>query len=283
MERRLRFLTLPRGALLCAFLTLIPASAQEAGPIRTMMERSGMVEQFSNFGEILGAEFMQLGAAEARIPAESLPQLGDIVGEAMDGQRLLGEIESSLTETLAPDEAAALTAFYETELGARIREAEIAGSASAVGPDAEQKLAAAGAAIVSDPERSHLYRRIDDAIFASELWATIVMGLMEAVAIGILQRQEHGAGADMLAALEAELSAMREGLLPEMHKRIMAINALTYKDIPIGDLREYVTFLETEAARANYAAIFEALAGIMESRGREIGARFGEVLKQKRI
>ena len=242
-----------------------------------------MVEQFSNFGEILRADFMRLGSAEAGIPAESLPQLGDIVGEAMDGQRLLGEIESSLTETLAPEEAAALTAFYETELGARIREAEIAGSASAVGPDAQQRLATARAEIASDPERSHLYRRIDDAIFASELSTTIVMGLIEAVGIGVLQRQEHGAGADMLAALEAELSALREDLLPDMREGIMAVNALTYKDIPIGDLRKYVTFLETEAARANYAAIFEAWAGIMESRGREIGAQFAEVFKQKRI
>ncbi len=279
----MRFLTLPRGALLCAFLTLIPASAQEAGPIRTMMERSGMVEQFSDYGETFRADFMQLGAAEPRIPTEALPQLADIVGEAMDGQRLLREIEVSLTETLSPDEAAALTAFYETELGARIREVEIAGSASALDPDAEQRLAAARAEIASDPERSRLYRRIDAAIFASELSTTIVMGLMEAVAIGILQRQEHGAGADMLAALEAELSALREDLLPDMREGIMAVNALTYKDIPIGDLRKYVTFLETEAARANYAAIFEAWAGIMESRGREIGAQFAEVFKQKRI
>jgi hypothetical protein len=68
-----------------------------------------------------------------------------------------------------------------------------------------------------------------------------------------------------------------------MREGMMAVYALTYKDIPIGDLREYLTFLETEAARANYAAISEALAGIMESRGREIGARFVDVLKQKRI
>jgi Uncharacterized protein conserved in bacteria (DUF2059) len=283
MERRLRFLTLPRGALLCALLTIIPAAAQEAGPIRTMMERSGMVEQYSHYGETFRADFMRMGAADGEIPAELLPHFADVVGEAMDGQRLLREMESSLTETLSPDDAAALTAFYETELGARIREAEIAGSASAVGPDAEQRLAAARAAIASDPERSHLYRRMDDALFASELSTTIAMGLMEAFKIGILQSQEHEASADMLDALEAELSAIREDLLPGMREAIIAVYALMYKDIPIGDLREYVTFLETDAARANYAAIFEAWAGIMESRGREIGAGLVEVLKQKRI
>ncbi len=283
MERRLRFLTLPRGVLLCALLTLIPAAAQEAGPIRTMMERSGMVEQFSNYGETFRADFMRMGAADGEIPAELLPHFADVVGEAMDGQRLLREMESSLTETLSPDDAAALTAFYETELGARIREAEIAGSASAVGPDAEQRLAAARAAIASDPERSHLYRRMDDALFASELSTTIVMGMMEALKIGILQSQEHEASADMLDALEAELSAIREDLLPGMREAIIAVYALMYNDIPIGDLREYVTFLETDAARANYAAIFEAWAGIMESRGREIGAGLVEVLQQKRI
>jgi hypothetical protein len=272
-----------RGALLCALLTIIPAAAQEAGPIRTMMERSGMVEQYSHYGETFRADFMRMGAADGEIPAELLPHFADVVGEAMDGQRLLREMESSLTETLSPDDAAALTAFYETELGARIREAEIAGSASAVGPDAEQRLAAARAAIASDPERSHLYRRMDDALFASELSTTIVMGMMEALKIGILQSQEHEASADMLAALEAELSAIREDLLPDMREAIIAVYALMYKDIPIGDLREYVTFLETEAARANYAAIFEAWAGIMESRGREIGAGLVEVLKQKRI
>ena len=201
----------------------------------------------------------------------------------MDGERFLREVQADLAESLSNEEVAAMSAFYGTPLGDRIKRAEIAGSEQAAQARVQARAAELLAELERDPERLGLYDRMDEALLTTELTATLVSTLLYASAAGGLEAQNRGAGPEALDRLRQSMAGMRTVLLPMMRQQVFASLADTYGPISIEDLAAYVEFIETEEARAVYSAFFAATNEIIEDRSREAGRQFAVYMKQKKI
>ena len=273
---------LAAGLFLFAGLLIAPASDAAAGDlaVRTMMEVSGMVEQYADLGEQWRAEMLQIGATRADIPKDVTAELAEICGRVMEGQRFLDELEAALADSLAPDEIAAMTAFYQTDLGQRIRAAEVAAVKREGAAPSDS--AAQIEELKRDPARNELFRRMDAALFASDISASMALSLMHAVASGLLEGQDRPPTPEAREALEARLNAMHESISDQVRDQVIATFVDTYRDVPIDDLRVYTEFLESEEARANYAAFQAAVDELLAERGAEIGRELAAFMKQKR-
>jgi len=279
-----------RGAgawrLLCLVILLLtapaPSSAQGAAAVREMMEASGLVEEFANFGEAFRLGVLQEGEAEPALPRDELEQFAAAAGRAMDGGRILQEIERALSDTLSAGEIAAMTEFYRTPLGERIRSAEVAAARELPSAEIKAEEAEHREQLRKDPARLALLRRMDEALLASELTVSMSESMMLAILVGMLEREREGAGQEAFDAFRDSIAPTRKALLTEMREDLLASSARTYRDISTPDLAAYARFLETDEARANYAAYFAAMEQIFNARGREIGKEFGTQLRQKK-
>lgn len=258
----------------------MPAGAEEPSPVREMMVVSGMVGQFAGLGESARAGVLQSGE-QAQMPRALVQGLADIVARRVDGQEFLDSLEVGLEETLSADETAAVTAFYRTPLGERVREVEVAAASVDAQMEIDARRSELRAELEKDPERLAFARSIDEGVFASELSATVVTNIARAMLIGTAQA-EGGVDPGALAAVDRRMTAMHGAVVEQMRELLLATFAWTYRDVSNADLEAYAAFLETPASRAVYATMFEVTDNYLTGQSRKIGADFGALIRQKR-
>ncbi len=272
------------GSLLLAAALMAPASAgaEEApSPVRAMMIVSGMVEQFSDFGETFRAGISAAATQSPGLPPDLVEALGDIGARVMDGEAFVDDLEVELEATLSPGEIEDFAAFYRTSFGQRIRQVELANSTPDVQLEIEHDRAALRAELERDPERLALAEDVDRTHHTSELAATTTVSMMRALAIGMVEGAGQG-GPEVLAAVDAKIEQMHAPIVAHMHEVMLAIIARTYRDLSNEELAEYVEFLNTESVRAVCAALSEAESNFMTVRSRQIGEEFGALIRQKK-
>jgi hypothetical protein len=199
----------------------------------------------------------------------------------MDGERILDDLEAALTESLSAEEVAAISEFYRSPLGTRVRRVEVEGSSPEVRAEIESHRDELRAELNSDPERKALLDRVERALLASELSATIALSMVQSIAVAGAQGQP-GADPESLAALEERIAQMHPMFVEKLRDNIGTTFFRTYRDLSTADLTEYVAFLETDKASAAYAGFYAAMNDIFRSRGREIGEAFGALMKQRK-
>ncbi len=273
-------LLLARAVCLVALLGA-PAAFAQSNPVREMMQASGMTEQFGDMGDEFRTGVVET-ATEQGAPKEMAEAMGEIAGRTFDGKRFLTDIEAELTETLSSDEIAAIKQFYGSPAGKRLKDAEVAASTTEVRNEISAHQAELRANLEKQPDRLAVLTRMDDAMLGTELTASVVENMISAVMIGTMEGQEQPVGKDALAIVERRAASMREMLLPELRREVRASFARTYRDIPLEDLKIYADFLETERAKAVYAALFAATDDIFSARSREFGRAFAEMMREKR-
>ena len=126
----MKMLRLIGAAVIGATVLATQALAADAAAVRTMMEKSGLVTQYQDLGDAMRAGMLK--SPPPMLPAGVAALMATIVGNTMDGKKLLDEVQSVLAASLSANDVAAMDAFFDSDLGARIVKAEIAGSALSV-------------------------------------------------------------------------------------------------------------------------------------------------------
>jgi hypothetical protein len=276
----LRVVSAIGAASIALALLSAPAASQDASPVREMMAASGMTEQFADLGETFAAGIRQ-SAAQTAMPPEIAEDFAAIAARLVDGKAFLSDLESGFSDTLLREEIAAITAFYLSPLGQRLRQAEVAGSTPESQLEIDANRSELRAALDSDPERLALAKALDEALLASELSATTAVSVAQAVLVGAAESapvQDPGALADM----ERQLASMHGQIVEEIRELLLASFAWVYRDFTNEDLGTYVDFVLSGAARAASAVIFEVSHDFMGARSRQVGEEFGALMRQKR-
>ena len=143
-----------RGLIFGAAILSAPAAiaAEEPTAARLMMEKTGMAEQLSEMGEDMRAGILKSGKSQAGMPAEYLEAFADMFATAMEAERLLDDLETTLAQSLTTEEITAVTAFYVSPLGERIKEAETSASTAICRTRSKLALAAIIAELRRDPD-----------------------------------------------------------------------------------------------------------------------------------
>jgi hypothetical protein len=271
-----------RTTFLAAALLCTPAHAAGDSTVREMMVESGMIEQFGNIGDESRTAILQMAERRQGMPRQLAEGLAGIAARVLDGERFVADLEVRLVETLSSEEAEAITAFYISDFGQRVRDAEVSASTTSARRRIESIRSELRAEIEKDPQRLALFREIDAALFASELSATTAVSIGQAMAVGMAEGQPGGADPGALAALKDRMALAHDQIVAEMRDRLLTTFAFTYRGLSDSELEDYADFLETEAAKATNAALFEAVHTILSERGEEIGEAFGALVRQKR-
>lgn len=270
------------GAVLFALaLHCLPASAQNDSPVREMMAVSGMVEQFADLGENFRAGILQ-AAGQTAMPPDVVNDLADIASRQVDGTAYLRALEVGLEATLSADEIAAVTAFYSSPLGQRVKEAEVANSTIEAMTELESRREEIRAELDKDPRRLALAQALDEALLASELSATVAGAVARAMLVGAVEALPPSGNPEALAAIERQLESMHGQTVEQMREALLVTYAFMYRSISDDDFAAYAEFLKTDAARAAYAAVFEVTSNFMTERAQQIGKEFGALLRQKK-
>jgi hypothetical protein len=264
------------------FVVSAPSRAAEPSPVRLMMEKSGIIEQFSDFDQQMHDHVLASSRKEGVLPEEEAVALAKIVREAMNTERMFDDLEKVMSETLSPDQVSEFSAFYDSALGQRILKLEIAASRPDAEAEQEEREAEILTELRSRPDRLAIFRKVDDTLHTSELSTTIALTMMHSIAAGAAESRNRG-GAEFMERLNNHIAGIREQTKRSIQDQIMVSFAYTYGDLPDDDLADYVEFLKTDTAQATYAAFSAGMHEIFQSSGHQIGTRFAEFVKQKKI
>ena len=171
------------AALVGVTLLATQALAADAGAVRTMMEKSGFVAQYSDLGE-------QMRQGIIKSPPPMLPPgfaalVATIVGNTMDGKKLLDDVQTVLAASLSDKDVATLDGFFDSDLGQRIVKAEIAAASLAVQEEINANAQDLVAKARKEPERVAVFDRIDKMLHTAELSARSSESLLRAMVVAM--------------------------------------------------------------------------------------------------
>ena len=248
------------------------AFAADAAGVRTMMEKSGLVAQYTD----LGAQVRDglLKSPPPMLPAGVVSLMATIVGNTMDGRKLLDQVQTVLAASLSADDVAAMDSFFDSDLGTRLVKAEIAGDAPAVQDEIGANAEALVAEAKKDPQRAAVFERIDQMLNTSELSARSSESLLRAMAVAMAENGPTPPDPDRFAQADARITAMHGALVTQARAMMLASAERVYRGFSTAEVETYAKFLETGPAQIMYAAF----SGIMGTFYAETGKRIGEEL-----
>ncbi len=260
------------AALVGVVVFATQALAADTAAVRTMMEKSGLVAQYQD----LGAQIRQ-GILQSPPPMFSqgtVSLLATIVGNTMDGNKLLDQVQTVLAASLSADDLKAMDTFFDSDLGSRIVKAEIAGAAPAVQNEINANAEALIAKANKDPQRAAVFERIDNLLKTSELSARSSQSLLRAMAIAMAESGPMPPDPAKLAETNQRIDAMHGALVKQIRSMMLATAERIYRDIPTAEMETYANFLGSPPSEVMYAAF----SGVMDRFYVETGKRIGEEL-----
>lgn len=252
---------------------IIPDShLSEAAPdVRALFEDMGLYEIL----QIMSAEGLE---SATTMEADMFPGQGGaawaaVVAGIYSADRLIDRFERNIPlDNFNPDTLAELNAFYDSDVGQRIAQGEVAARRAFLAPGAQDVAEAivAERRAENDP-RLDLLAEFNDV---NDLVERNVSGALNAN-FAFFRGLSDG---DAFAAQMPEDLMLSEvwGQEPEIRNSttewLYAYQTTAYEGLSDGDLRAYIDISQTEAGRALNAALFQAFDIMFEQISYELGA-----------
>ena len=271
----------PIGAALVGVILLVPpAFAADGAAVRTMMEKSGLVAQYQDLGTQ-----MREGVLASPPPTLSpgvVSLLATIVGKTMDGNKVLDQLQTVLAASLTADEVTAMDTFFDSDLGARIVKAEIAGAAPSVQNDINANVDALAAKARKDPARAAVFDRIDSMLKTSELSARSSQSLMRAMTIAMAESGPIAPDPERLATVNQRIDAMYGPLVKQIRTVVLATAERIYSGFSTAEMEAYAKFLGSPPSRVMYAAFSGVMDRFYVETGKRIGQELAAAMRQQK-
>ena len=226
------------GFFALLLLIALPVRAATDAEFERLMELSGTTRQVEEFqrGVRLGLE---QGASQGDgLPAESLKQMLAGVDEHIRADVILDEIRFAVLKRMSREDVSRLLQWYESPLGQRITQAEIA----AARPDSMEQMMAKADELLAMEERVAWAQRLDKLIGGTEMNMAIQQDTGAAVYRALIRTQRPDEPVDL--APYNEQMAVVQPRLRDMMENLVILNIVhTYRDFDMETLTRYEAFL----------------------------------------
>ncbi len=226
------------GFFALLLLIALPVRAATDAEFERLMELSGTTRQVEEFqrGVRLGLE---QGASQGDgLPAEALKQMLAGVDEHIRADVILDEIRFAVLKRMSREDVSRLLQWYESPLGQRITQAEIA----AARPDSMEQMMAKADELLAMEERVAWAQRLDKLIGGTEMNMAIQQDTGAAVYRALIRTQRPDEPVDL--APYNEQMAVVQPRLRDMMENLVILNIVhTYRDFDIETLTRYEAFL----------------------------------------
>lgn len=255
----------------------VPALAQSAPTLRD-------VNGINGFDEMVEQLETSFRSALDKYPGPKPEPLVEAWKEAQDGafdvERMIAELEGVIATQLKPEEIAVLLDHFKSDFGMRISLLEIA----ATRPDVQQAKDTEGSTLYAeleekDPERLALYDRLIEDMQAVDIGEAIGLNMTYAMVSAMLGAAKQPVTDEQIAAVVKQNAATMRAAIEDS---VTSSTAWTYRDLGLDDMRKYVAFLETPAARRYYQASMMALDRVLTDEARAFGNRLMIALGQRK-
>lgn len=244
-------------AFLLAFLAL-PAAAERR--TEELMRLSSINAQLGQVNRKVQAKLIESaeasGAPGERIRPTDAEKVAIALAEAFQGDRLRITVLSELRGRLSAEDEEQALRWLHTGNGRRITAAEVR-TIEAGGVERFPALAKSSLTTASSYRRA-LFNRIAMATSAGESGADMVINMMSAIVSGaapFMTPPDSEAGTRMRRRLTYD----RPQMVLALREQAMAGFAYTYRELPDGDLEDYIAFLESSAGTRYSLATRKAL------------------------
>jgi hypothetical protein len=268
------------AAIFAGLLLVPPAWAVDAAAVRTAMEKSGLVAQYQD----LGAQIRDglLHSPPPMLPSGTVSLMATIVGNTMDGNKLLDQLQTVLAASLSDDDVKAMDAFFDSDLGSRLVKAEIAGTAISVQNEISANADALVAEARMDPERAAVFERIDKMLQTSELSARSSESLLRALSVAMAESGPIPPDPAKLAEANQRIDAMHGALVKQISAMMLATAERIYRDFPTAEMQTYADFLASPPSQVIYAALAGVMKGFYVETGKRIGEELAAAVRQQK-
>ena len=226
-------------ALLVALpLVALPLQAATDAEFERLMELSGTTRQVEEFqrGVRLGLE---QGASHGDgLPAQALEQMLAGVDEHIRADVILDEIRFAVLKRMSREDVSRLLQWYESPLGQRITQAEIA----AARPDSMEQMMTNADALLAMEERVAWAQRLDKLLGGTELNMAIQDDTGAAVYRALIRSQRPDEPVD-LAPYREQMAVVRPRLRDMMENLVILNIVHTYRGFDMQTLDRYEVFL----------------------------------------
>ncbi len=217
---------------------LLPVQAATDAEFERLMELSGTTRQVEEFqrGVRLGLE--QGAGQGSRLPPAALEQMMVGVDQHIRPEVILDEIRYAVLKRMNREDVSTLLRWYESELGRRITQAEIA----AARPESVERMMASADELLAMEERVAWARRLDLLVGSTDMNMAVQADIGAAVYRALLTSMNPDEPVD-LAPFEEQMAAVQPQLR-EMMEQLVTLNVVhTYRDFDLPTLARYEAFL----------------------------------------
>jgi hypothetical protein len=259
-------LALAAGALAAA----LPADAA-ADVYADYLQKSGLSRQTDLFEAVITREIANGEQRFGRLDPQKRELLRRAASQSYAADRLRDALRSRLSQTLSVDDATRALGWLDSALGARItRLEESASTAMAQMTQADDVVARAFSSL--SPERKALLERMMVAVDASATVTNIAVNQVIGVARGFAALSGKSQ-ADIDSEIGSRMSLLRAQIRGAMEPSLVAFAAVTYAALSDEEIRQYVSFLESETGRRVSTVVNAALDNVLTAAAVDFGGR----------
>lgn len=230
--------------LLLCLATALSAHGNEPSPrLNELLTRSGYSEQIYQFSNVMKqsiSRIHQLGLCDQR----SRDIITRSIEVAISPEFISSQLSSDLTRQVTPEEIDKLLAWYESPLGSRIANLEIASSH----PETHPRMKQEAEKLFANTKRVELAKKINEISEGTRWAVNIEMQSKIAMLSALAQIQKKPIGAN-LVELASQLEEQKAEMAPYVEEAILLWYLYTYQDLKEEEINQYISFLATEKSR----------------------------------
>lgn len=203
-----------------------------------IMELSGLNKQVGEYPKAILVGIDQAHQQNPTLPEKNLEDLKKMIVQAFKAESFLSSIGREIRTSLSEEDARELITWYESEIGRKITIAEEEASK----PEAIQQMFTEAQSLMSDPERVNLARQIDFLVGGTDITMQMQMDTAVAVFTSIVSTQKEVTESE-IENFRKQLAAQEIQMRENVEMLTIASFLYSYKDIDIGEIKQYIEFL----------------------------------------
>ena len=222
-----------------------PSLSAHEQRVRNLLELSGFNQQIDEFPNLIKQGVNAAVQADDSAPATNLLQLlNAAIDKAVVPKEFKLAIGSALFNNLNARNLNTLFSWYESDLGKRITQAEVAASSA----EAMAEITNTISDLMSKTERVALVQEIDNIVGATDSALRIQANTQLAIVTGMNKVSSPGQDVD-IASLNKQIQAQIEQSRASVQQIIIASFVYIYKNFSDEELKRYVKFLSSSSSK----------------------------------
>jgi hypothetical protein len=266
--------------LLLASLLFVFSSAGHADvsdeSVNKLLELSGLTEQVGQFPELIKAGMEQAKQPGSPISDAEYTFMLSSINEAFVPEKITHAIGQSVKASMTQTEANQLLAWYESDAGRAITDAE----ESASTPEAYQQMMASAPSLLKKTDLVQTAKRIDVLLNATETTLQAQEQSSLAVYLALMTAIQPDTAVD-IAPFKAEMAAQKSQMQTEIQNMVVVSLVYAYQNVDPQNLQKYEAFLSDATTAKFHQVVLSSMSKAFESGAGDWGRTLGQHFKHK--